>query len=83
MTLKLGGGGKSKSMSLSENVRPLLAARAATDPDAERLLEIFTKADEILSEDSLRGYGGSRNASPQVASGIAVVIPPYHSRPGF
>jgi len=40
-------------MPLSENVRPLLAARAATDPNAARLLEMFTKADEILSERSL------------------------------
>jgi len=34
-------------MSLSENVRPLLAARAPTDPNAAKLLEMFTKADEI------------------------------------
>jgi hypothetical protein len=40
-------------MSLSDNVRPLLAARAATDPNAAKLLEMFTKADEILSERSL------------------------------
>jgi hypothetical protein len=40
-------------MSLSENVRRLLAARAATDPNAARLLEMFAKADEILSERSL------------------------------
>jgi len=44
-------------MSLSENVRPLLAARAATDPDAARLLEMFAKADEILSERSLEKIG--------------------------
>jgi hypothetical protein len=37
-------------MSFSEDVRPLLAARAATDPNAARLLEMFTRADEILSE---------------------------------
>jgi hypothetical protein len=36
-------------MPLSENVRPMLAARAATDPNAARLLEMFTKADEMLS----------------------------------
>ena len=36
---------------------PLLAARAATDPDAARLLEVFTKADEIVSEPSLEGIG--------------------------
>jgi hypothetical protein len=50
-------------MSLSEDVRPLLAARAATDPNAARLLEMFTKADEILSERSLEGIGESRNSS--------------------
>jgi hypothetical protein len=44
-------------MSLSEQVRPLLAARAATDPDAARLLEMFRKADEILSERSLERIG--------------------------
>ncbi len=41
-------------MSSSEDVRPLLAARAATDPSAARLLEMFTKADEMVSEHSLR-----------------------------
>jgi hypothetical protein len=35
-------------MSVSEQVRPLLAARAATDPNAARLLEIFDKANELL-----------------------------------
>jgi hypothetical protein len=51
MTPKLGGG--DKTVSLSEDVRPLLAARAATDPSAARLLEMFTKVDEILSEHTL------------------------------
>ena len=55
MTPKLGGG--EKTVSLSEDVRPLLAARAATDPDAARLLEMFTRADEILSEHSLERIG--------------------------
>ena len=55
MTPKLGGG--EKTVSLSEDVRPLLAARAATDPGAARLLEMFTKADEILSEHSLERIG--------------------------
>jgi len=50
-------GAEDKIMSLSEGVRPLLAARAATDPDAARLLEVFTKADEIVSEPSLEGIG--------------------------
>jgi len=44
-------------MSLSENIRPLLAARAATDPNAARLLEMFAKADEILSERALEKIG--------------------------
>jgi hypothetical protein len=44
-------------MSLSENIRPLLAARASTDPNAARLLEMFAKADEILSEYSLERIG--------------------------
>jgi hypothetical protein len=44
-------------MSLSEDVRPLLVARAATDPNAARLLEMFAKADAILSEHSLVRIG--------------------------
>ena len=44
-------------MSLSEDIRPLLAARAASDPSAARLLEMFTKADEILSEHSPERIG--------------------------
>ena len=55
MTPKVGGG--EKTMSLSQNIRPLLATRAATDPDAARLLEMFTNADEILSEQSLERIG--------------------------
>jgi hypothetical protein len=41
-------------MSLSEKVGPLLAARADTDPDAAKLLQMFTKAEKILNE-SVRG----------------------------
>jgi hypothetical protein len=37
-----------KTMSVSEQVRPLLAARAAKDPCAARLLEMFDKANELL-----------------------------------
>jgi hypothetical protein len=36
------------TMSVSERVRPLLSARAATDPNAASLLEIFDKANELL-----------------------------------
>jgi Cdc6-like AAA superfamily ATPase len=39
-----------RTMSLSDELLPLLAARAATDPDAARLLEMFTRAAEISSE---------------------------------
>ena len=44
-------------MSLSEDVRPLLAARAAIDPNAARLLEMFARAYETLSEHSLERIG--------------------------
>ena len=40
-------------MSLPDEVRLLLVARAGTDPDAARLLEMFTRADETLSQGSL------------------------------
>ena len=36
-------------MSLPEEVRLLLVARAGTDPDAARLLEMFTRSNETLS----------------------------------
>ena len=55
MSPKLGAG--DRTMSLSEGVRPMLAARAATDPDAAELLEIFTKAEETLRECSLERIG--------------------------
>jgi hypothetical protein len=56
-------------MSLSEDVRPLLAARAATDPNAASLLAMFTKADEILSERSLEWIGDLEMPRAQVPSG--------------
>jgi hypothetical protein len=57
-------------MSLYEDVRPLLAARAATDPNAARLLEIFTKADEVLGAYSLKGIGDPQRPRVQVPSGV-------------
>jgi hypothetical protein len=45
-----------KTMSVSEQVRPLLAARAATDPCAARLLEMFDKANELLERSPYK-YG--------------------------
>ena len=44
-------------MSLSEKVSPLLMARAATDPAAAKLLEMFTKAEQMLNESSPAGVG--------------------------
>ena len=44
-------------MSSSEKVRPMLAARAATDPDAARLLEMFTRAEEIVGKGSQKKMG--------------------------
>lgn len=57
-------------MSLYEDVRPLLAARAATDPNAARLLEIFTKADEVLGDYSLKGIGDPQMPRVQVPQGV-------------
>ena len=48
---KLGVG--EANMSLSKKVGPLLAARAATDPDAAKLLEMFKKAEKMLNESSI------------------------------
>ncbi|MGA2414844.1 MAG: hypothetical protein ABSF59_10365 [Candidatus Sulfotelmatobacter sp.] len=50
-------------MTGSEQVRPLLAARAATDPDAARLLEMFDKANELL-EGSPYKLGGVEISHP-------------------
>ena len=50
--LRLGG----KAMPVSEQVRPLLAARAATDANAARLLEMFDKANELLERSPYK-YG--------------------------
>jgi hypothetical protein len=58
---KLGGG--EANMSLSEKVGPLLAARAATDPDAAKLLEMFTKAEKMLNESSIARIGGGAGQS--------------------
>ncbi len=55
-------------MSLSEDVRPLLAARAAIDPNAARLLEMFARAYETLSEHSLERIGDDEMPRPAVPS---------------
>jgi hypothetical protein len=46
-----------RTVSLSDELLPLLAARAATDPEAARLLEMFTRAAEISSEHPLERIG--------------------------
>jgi|HubBroStandDraft_5_1064220.scaffolds.fasta_scaffold1811599_1 hypothetical protein len=56
-------------MSLSEKVVPLLAARAATDPDAARLLEMFTKAENMLNESSTLRFGDEMS-TPFCASNV-------------
>ena len=45
------------NMSLSKKVGPLLVARAATDPDAAKLLEMFKKAEKMLNESSTLRIG--------------------------
>lgn len=58
-------------MSLSEDVRTLLAARAPTDPNAARLLETFAKADKIMSEYSPERIGDVEMPRlAQVSSGL-------------
>lgn len=60
-------------MSFSEGVRPLLAARAPTDPNAAKLLEIFTKADEIVGEHWLERIGDVGKPKARASAvGIAV-----------
>lgn len=49
-------------MSFAEEIRPLLAARAATDPDAARLLAMFTRADQIVRGTSQEQIGDSETA---------------------
>jgi hypothetical protein len=43
-------GARDRTVSSSDEFLPLLAAGDATDPSAARLLEKFTRADEISSE---------------------------------
>jgi len=57
-------------MSSSEDVRPLLAARAATDPNAARLLKMFKKADEVLGDYSLKAIGDPQMPRVQAPSGV-------------
>jgi hypothetical protein len=52
-----------KTMPLSEQVRPMLAARAATDPNAARLLEMFDKANELLERSQYK-YGDIEISPP-------------------
>jgi hypothetical protein len=44
-------------MSLSEKIVPMLSARAVTDPDAAKLLEMFTNAEKMLNESSMARIG--------------------------
>jgi hypothetical protein len=51
-------------MSVPEQVRLLLAARAATDPCAARLLEMVDKANELLERSPYK-YGDVEIFNPQ------------------
>ena len=71
-------------MSSFDNVRLLLAARAAFDPNAAELLELFTKADAISSESSLGQIGSAETPRlEQEPSGSLVVTSPSHSLTPF
>ena len=43
-------------MSLPEQIDPLLAVRAPSDPETARLLEVFDRADELLERSPYK-YG--------------------------
>jgi hypothetical protein len=79
MTPKLGGG--DQAMYLSNDIRFLLAARAATDPHAARLLEMFTKADEILNEHSLERIGNVGMPKLVQMSSVLLSASAFHSQP--
>jgi len=56
-------------MSLSEKIVPMLSARAATDPDAAKLLEMFTKAEKMLNESSTVQIGDGMPALFSISNG--------------
>ena len=56
-------------MSLSEKIVPMLSARAVTDPDAAKLLEMFTKAERMLNESSIVRIGDEISTRFSVSNG--------------
>ncbi len=65
-------------MSISENVGPLLAARAATDPDAIKLLEMFTKAEKMLNGSSIAPIGDEMSTFFSASNGRGQAGPHGH-----
>ena len=64
-------------MSGPDAVRPLLAARAANDPSARKLLEMFERADETLAARSLEStQTGLRKANQ--ATDVGENLSPRH-----
>jgi len=56
-------------MSLSEKIVPMLSARAVTDPDAAKLLEMFTKAEKMLNESSIVRIGDEMSTRFSASNG--------------
>jgi len=56
-------------MSLSEKIGPMLSARSATDPDAAKLLEMFTRAEKMLNESSMARIGDEMSTLSSASNG--------------
>jgi hypothetical protein len=56
-------------MSLSKKIVPMLSARAVTDPDAAKLLEMFTRAEKMLNESSIVRIGDGMPALFSASNG--------------
>ena len=56
-------------MSLSEKIVPMLSARAATDPDAAKLLEMFTRAEKMLNDSSMARIGDEKSTLFSASNG--------------
>ena len=70
-------------MSFPEAVRSLLATRAASDPDAAKLLEMFKRADatfESIPDGAVQADPST--AKPGMAAPMGDPLPPTHVQVG-
>ena len=70
-------------MSFPEAVRSLLATRAASDPDAAKLLEMFQRADaNFESVPDGAAQPDLSTAKPAMAATVGDPLPPTHVQVG-